>query len=92
MTHPISPTLGYLLMHYGPLLTLKQLAEVLHSTPGATRMVIRREQAPLAVALARAERPLGRRLYFDATRVAAVIEGISGPSAETPVNDSNGTG
>ena len=78
------------MMHYGPLLTLKHLAEVLHSTPGATRMVIRREQAPLAVALARAERPLGRRLYFDATRVAAVIEGEPVTSTASPIDDCDG--
>jgi len=77
------PTYQYLLSNYGPLLTLKHLAEVLHSTPNGVRMTIARRRQPFAVALSAARRRLGRRVYFDASRVAeAIDQANAGESAE----------
>ena len=70
----ISPTHGYLLVHYGPLLTLKHVAEVMHSTPNSIRMALRRKREPFARALALARKRLGRRIYFDAGRIATLID------------------
>ena len=92
MSKLISPSLGYLLSHYGPLLTLAHLAEVLHTTPGAIRMILRRERAPLAAALARAERSVGRRLTFNATLVAAIIEGHSDERSAMQADPPDGSG
>jgi hypothetical protein len=69
-----SATHQYLLDHYGPLLTLKHLAEVMHSTPSGLRMALTRGQQPYARALAQARRRLGRRVYFEARRVAECID------------------
>ena len=74
MTEPISPTHHYLLARYGPLLTLQHLAEVMHSTPGGLRMAIARKRQPLTRALARTQRRVGRRVYFEARRVAEIID------------------
>lgn len=75
---PLQPssagTYRYLLSHYGPLLTLKHLAEVLRSTPNGVRMTLTRHRQPLSMALARSRRRLGRRVYFDALGVAQAID------------------
>jgi hypothetical protein len=70
----VSGTYGYLLANYGPLLTLKHVAELMHTTPNGVRMAIVRRRQPFAVALAGAQRRLGRRIYFEARRVASVID------------------
>jgi hypothetical protein len=81
-TPPSCGTYEYLLAHYGPLLTLEHLAEVLHSTPAGVRMNLARRRQPLAIALAQSRRRLGRRVFFDALGVAQAIdataEGIDG--------------
>jgi hypothetical protein len=69
-----SATHQHLLDRYGPLLTLKHLAEVMHSTPSGLRMAIARGQQPYARGLAQARRRLGRRVYFEARRVAECID------------------
>ena len=76
MSELISPTHQYLLTQYGPLLTLKHLAEVMHSTPGGLRMAIARQRQPLALALAATQRRVGRRVYFEAGRVAEIIDQV----------------
>lgn len=78
MNSPISVTHQYLLAHYGPLLTLHHLAEVLHTSYNGLRMAIVRGRHPLSVGLADARRTVGRRVYFDAALVAAAIDGASG--------------
>lgn len=85
VSEPISSTYEYLLTHYGPLLTLKHLAEVMHTTPNGMRMAIARKRQPLAIALANAKRHLGRRVYFEARLVAEIIDqGIrTKPNAST---------
>ncbi len=67
-------TYEYLLQHYGPLLTLKHVAELVHSTPNGVRMAISRKNQSFAIGLASAKRRLGRRVYFEARRVAEVID------------------
>lgn len=85
MGDPLSATHQYLLTHYGPLLTLKHLAEVMHSTPNGVRMAMARKRQPLATALANARRQLGRRVYFEARLVAEVIDGgLAGTPAKKP--------
>ena len=74
MNEPITATHQYLLKHYGPLLTLKHLAEVMHSTPSGLRMAMTRKNQPLTAALAVSRRRLGRRVYFEASRVAEIID------------------
>jgi len=84
MSMSIASTYEYLLTHYGPLLTLKHLAEVMHTTPNGVRMSISRKQQPLAVALAGSRRRLGRRVYFEARLVAETIDqGMIGKSFQT---------
>lgn len=75
MTESLSATHQYLLAHYGPLLTFKHLAEVMHLSPNGVRMAIARKRQPLAVALGAARRQLGRRVYFEARVVAEAIDG-----------------
>lgn len=74
MNDLVSGTYRYLLANYGPLLTLKHVAELMHTTPNGVRMAIVRRRQPFAVALAGAQRRLGRRIYFEARRVASVID------------------
>lgn len=69
-----SGTYEYLLQQYGPLLTLKHVAELMHSTPNGVRMAISRQNQAFAVGLSNARRRLGRRVYFEARRVAEVID------------------
>lgn len=82
----ISATHSYLLANYGPLLTIRHLADLLHTTPNGIRMAIARKRQPLTKALAEAKRPLGRRVYFDARRVAAAIDRDNGTAAVPRVN------
>ena len=74
MSEAISATYQYLLARYGPLLTLKHVAEVMHTTPNGVRMAITRQRQPFAAELADAQRRLGRRVYFEARCVADVID------------------
>ncbi len=75
MSESNSSTYEHLLSHYGPLLTLKHLAEVMHTTPAGLRMTLARRQQPMSVGLASARRQLGRRIYFEARRIAELIDG-----------------
>lgn len=74
MSEAISATYQYLLSKYGPLLTLKHVAEVMHTTPNGVRMAITRRRQSFAAGLAAARRRLGRRVYFEARCVAEVID------------------
>jgi len=69
-----SSTYDYLLTHYGPLLTLKQLARVLHTTPSGLRVAMARHRDGMANGLCSARRQFGRRAYFEARRVADLID------------------
>ncbi len=74
MSDQITATHQYLLTNYGPLLTLKHLAEVLHSTPSGLRMAMHRKRGPFTSALAGTRRRVGRRIFFEARMVAALID------------------
>ena len=74
-TDPHASTYAYLLRQYGPLLTLRHLAEVMHTTPAGLRMALSRRGHPFTVALAGSRRRLGRRVYFEALKVAGLIDG-----------------
>ena len=74
MSDPISATYQYLLTQYGPLLTLKHVAEVLHGTPNGLRMAMNRKQQPFARSLAESRRRFGRRVFFEARQVARLID------------------
>jgi len=74
MHETISATYQYLLSKYGPLLTLNHVAEVMHTTPNGVRMAVTRQRQPFAAGLATAQRRLGRRVYFEARLVAAVVD------------------
>ncbi len=74
MSDSITATHQYLLTNYGPLLTLKHLAEVLHSTPSGLRMAMHRKREPFTCALAATRRRVGRRIFFEAQRVAELID------------------
>jgi hypothetical protein len=91
---PSASTYQYLLSRYGPLLTLKHLAEVLHSTPNGLRMTLARRREPLSLALSRSRRRLGRRVYFDAALVAKAIAEAGGGASDgqPPSSETEGTG
>ena len=79
-------TYEYLLTHYGPLLTLKQVAVVMHTTPSGLRIAIARHRCGMAEGLATARRRLGRRVFFEARRVADIIDdngAVSGRNVST---------
>ena len=82
MSDSISATHQYLLTHFGPLLTLRHLSEVLNGTPNGLRMAITRKTEPFIVALTGTRRQVGRRLSFEARRVAAIIDQVRDASAE----------
>jgi hypothetical protein len=69
-----SNTYEYLLASYGPLLTLQNLADVMHASPNGLRVAIARQRHPFSIALAGARRRMGRRVYFEARRVASAID------------------
>ena len=77
VTDSNTSTYEYLLANYGPLLTLKHVAEVMHTTPAGLRVSLSRRRQPLAVQLAATRRRLGRRMYFEARRVADLIDGCA---------------
>jgi hypothetical protein len=64
------PTHQYLLSNDSPLLTLRHLGEVLHSTPNSVRMSLAGCQEPLGFTSSAGWRRLGRCVCFDAARAA----------------------
>ncbi len=74
MSESVSNTYQYLLKQYGPLLTVKHVAEVMHCSPNSVRMALTRQRLPYAVALAAARHKLGRQMCFEARRVADFID------------------
>lgn len=59
---------------YGPLLTLVQVAELLHRRADGIRMTIR-GNSEFANKMQTARRKIGRRVYFMAVDVAKLIDG-----------------
>ncbi|CAK7040036.1 MAG: hypothetical protein KER_01647 [Kerstersia gyiorum] len=54
---------------YGPLLSLPQLAELLHRSPNGLRVALRTSQ-PYALHLQQARVKIGRRVYFRTADIA----------------------
>jgi hypothetical protein len=72
MPKPTATTSGYLLAHYGPLLTPNHIRRTPpHDASGRTDGA-RAQTAPFAIALSNARRQFGRRVYFKATDVVDV--------------------
>lgn len=66
-----------LLERFGPLLTLDQLAQVLHRKPDGLAWTLS-QRGPFACAINAAQVRLGRRRYFRASQLALVLgEGAS---------------
>jgi hypothetical protein len=65
-----------LIEKYGsPLLTTDQLAEILQRSPSGLRFSLQTDKSDFGDQLRAARRRLGRRLYFRAAAVAAIIDG-----------------
>lgn len=54
---------------YGPLLTMTQLAELLHRSPDGLRIALQSRQ-PYTEQINRARLKIGRRVYFRASQIA----------------------
>lgn len=92
VSEAISAAYQYLLSKYGPLLTLTHVAEVMHMTPNGVRMAITRQRQPFSADLADAQRRLGRRVYFEARRVAVIIDrGASAPPPGRGLSEAGST-
>ncbi|RJG14316.1 DNA-binding protein [Pseudomonas cavernicola] len=57
---------------YGPLLSLQELAEILHRSPDGLRIALRGEQA-YAKKLNSTKVKIGRRIYFSTPAIARLI-------------------
>ncbi|TZG41523.1 DNA-binding protein [Halomonas eurihalina] len=62
-----------LLERYGPLLSLSDLSELLKRSPDGLRIALR-GQSDFALRWNSAKRKVGRRVYFQASEVAELIE------------------
>lgn len=63
-----------LIERYGPLLTIAQLAELLHRSKDGLRLTLR-GQSTLANVLTEARVRIGRRVHFRAGVVAKILDG-----------------
>lgn len=57
---------------YGPLLSLPQLAELLHRSPDGLRVALRTSQ-PYALQIQQARVKIGRRVYFRTADIASYL-------------------
>lgn len=64
----------YLHQQYGPLMTLGALAETFDRSPDGLRMTLG-TRSTFANSLNAAKRKFGRRVYFDVSMVAKIIDG-----------------
>lgn len=65
---------------FGPLLTLRHLAELLDRSVSGLRYSLRRPSDERTRALNACACRIGRRTYYPATDVARIIRGAGGPS------------
>lgn len=65
-----------LLSTFGPLLTLKQLAQLLHRSPQGLAFTLSRN-SEFAQQINSTKLRLGRRVYFRSNLLAAILEGHS---------------
>jgi len=61
---------------YGTLMTLSHLAQELHRSADGLRISLRSNQG-WASQINSARKKLGRRVYFDTAKIAAIIEAVS---------------
>lgn len=66
-------TESYLLEKYGPLISLEQLALLLHRSTDGLRLSLRQD-GELAAKFNPARKKIGRRVYFRAALVAPVLD------------------
>lgn len=66
-------TLEHLLKQYGPLMTLEQLAGILNRSADSLRVSSYRP-GPLSAQMNAARRKIGRRVYYQTTRIAELID------------------
>lgn len=66
-------TENYLLEKYGPLISLEQLAGLLHRSTDGLRLSLRQDGV-LAAKFNPARKKIGRRVYFRAALVAPVLD------------------
>lgn len=67
-------TENFLLEKYGPLLSLAQLAGLLHRSTDGLRLSLRQEDGELAAKFNPARKKIGRRVYFRAAILAPVLD------------------
>lgn len=65
---------------YGPLLSLQQLAELLHRSADGLRVALRTSQ-PYALRICEARVKIGRRVYFRTTDIASYLCHAEAPQA-----------
>ncbi|MGB5108572.1 MAG: plasmid-related protein [Formosimonas sp.] len=66
-------TKEYLLQKFGPLLSLKEVAQVLKRSPNGIRVCGYRS-TPIGQKLKDAQIKIGRRIYFSAEKIAELID------------------
>lgn len=71
----MNSTLNYLLVRYGPVLTIVQLAETLSRKPAGLRAALQESEACWVKTLNARKTRIGRRVYFPADVIAALIDG-----------------
>ncbi len=72
----ITTTRQILVDRYGTLMTLAHLAQELHRSPEGLRISLR-SGAGWATQINAARKKLGRRVYFDTARIAALLDGAT---------------
>lgn len=76
-----SSTLDFLHRKYGPVLTLEDVAEVLSRKPQGVRMALSQRKEAWAMQVSASKVHIGRRVYFPAEIVAALIAGTLSDAA-----------
>lgn len=74
MSHAHSSLASSMFEKYGPLVSMVQLAEILHRTPDGLRMSLH-DRSPYAVRLNAAKVRIGRRVYFRTPDLALIFLG-----------------
>lgn len=72
----VATTRQILVQRYGTLMTLAHLAQELHRSPDGLRISLR-SNAGWAAQVNSARKKLGRRVYFDTVRIAALLDGVT---------------
>lgn len=75
----MSNTEIFLLEKFGPLISLEQLAGLLHRSTDGLRLSLRQE-GELASKFNPARKKIGRRVYFRSALVAPVLDGVDDAS------------